>query len=457
MSQNSFQRVFLEVFSGIDAEYCLHSVFLPNGNIASIGVNDGCEPCSPVFYFRLTDPQGNEIRRNIYGAGPSLIFPDMVQTSDGNLVFSFGSVESPSGQPNDLEYDFHLVKVDTSGNTLADKMYILSLDLPITSQRLQLYPTNDSGVVVTTPEHFFRVNSLLDSTLLGLRNNFRTFKDNSNDLYGFFRLDTTGGIQQRLVEYFNSNFDSIKSIYFDSLTSPILFSSGWSISTICTDFQGNSYISLFDYIDNDSVVFIKVDSLFQELWRKYLPSNFVASIASRVDTGGVLFAGIIDPIGPTTWTGHNFLYRFSINGDSLNYREFLSANVYPFSEIYDIEYQNGYYLLSGYAKSDTSVQKSYLAVIDTSLNISLNSENFLSKESFKIFPQPANEIVNFAFPSVIKSIYIRNIYSQNLFQRENLKVNNLTINSSFLKTGVYFITVEYINSSKATERIEIIH
>ena len=434
MCQTNFQQVFLEVFSGIDAEYCMSSVFLSNGNIASIGVNDGCEPCLPAFYFRLSDPQGNEIRRNVYGAGPSLIFPDMVQTADGNLVFCYGSVESPTSQPNDLEYDFHLVKVDTSGNTLADKMYVLRLDYSISSERLQLYPTNDSGVVVTTPEHFFRVNSLLDSTLLAQIKNFKTFKDNSNDLYGFFRLDTTGGISHRLVEYFNSNFDSIKSVYFDSLTSPILFSSGWSISTICTDLQDNSYLSLFDYTDEDSVIFLKVDSLFHEVWRKHLPSNFVAPIASELDTGGIVFAGIIDPVGPTIWTGHNFLYRFSLNGDSLNYREFLSANVYPFSEIYDVKYHNGYYLLSGYAKSDTSVQKSYLAVIDTSLNIPLYTENLLSSEPFQIYPQPANDRINLFINSEVNELSITDMLGQEVLLLENIKEGNLTLNTQSFKS-----------------------
>ena len=68
-AQNGFQRVFLQVPSAVDAETCTRSIKLANGNIASIGFNDGCAPCATTFYFRLSDPYGNEIRHTTYGAG----------------------------------------------------------------------------------------------------------------------------------------------------------------------------------------------------------------------------------------------------------------------------------------------------------------------------------------------------------------------------------------------------
>ena len=416
-----------------------------------------CDPCLSAFYFRLSDPQGNEIRRNVYGAGSIFISPDMVLSADGNLICSIGSVEYPSPSPNDIEYDLHLLKFDSAGNNIADKMYTLKLNNYISSGQIRLYPTTDTSVVITTTEHFLKVNSLLDSTIFVHKDKlFMSFKENRNDLYGFFQSDTISGTVRRFVEYYNSNFDSVKVCYIDSLAPSNLFSPGWAITTIQTDYNGDAYLSLFHYPDFDSIALIKVDTLFHQVWNKYLINSFILATALLIDTGSLLFAGSIDQIIPSNYYGHNFLYRLNKNGDSLNYREFISAGAYPYSEIYDAKSYDGIYLLSGYAKSDTSIQKSFLCKIDTTFNIPTNISNTIKTE-YKIFPQPANEIINFVFPSEIKSICIRNIYSQNLFQLENLKENNLTINSSNIKSGVYFITVEYINSSRVTERIEIIH
>ena len=456
-AQNGFQRVFLEVPSGIDAETCTRSIQLSNGNFASIGVNDGCVPCLPTFYFRISDPQGNEIRSSLYGAGFDFLYPDMVLSADGNIVCSVGSTERPSASPTDIEYHLNIIKLDTAGNSIINKNYVLKLINFISSTQVQLYSTSDTGYVITTNEHFVKLNTSLDTVVsfdsLSLS---PSFKDINPDCFGFFSSDTISGNVRRFIKYYNSNFDSLNVGYLDSIAFEQIFKSGWSRSDVKKDYQGSIYFSLTNY-NFDSTSVMKFDTSLHQLWNRYIVGDFAFGRQIALDSQNVLFTGIINHVIPSDYVGHNFLYRMNLNGDSLNYREFISDGIYTSSMIYDAKSYSGDYLLSGYAQNDTSVQKSFICRIDSALDIPLSIFNLDSKENFSIYPQPANLKVNITSPSTFICVYICDITGRIIKNFNNINSKSFEINTSEMLPGMYFVIGKNENSVVIKGRFQVVH
>ena len=84
----------------------------------------------------------------------------------------------------------------------------------------------------------------------------------------------------------------------------------------------------------------------------------------------------------------------------------------------------------------------------------LSSENFNLKSNIKIYPNPANEILNiFSDKTSIKSISIVNMIGQKLISKE-INSNDFKINISNLSLGSYFIQLNTSNGNKVIKFVK---
>jgi len=78
------------------------------------------------------------------------------------------------------------------------------------------------------------------------------------------------------------------------------------------------------------------------------------------------------------------------------------------------------------------------------------SVNELLKPDFKLYPNPASDVLTINTKREISSLTIRNVLGQQIRWISNIQSSNYNLNVSEFNTGIYFITVSDLNGNTAT-------
>ncbi len=98
--------------------------------------------------------------------------------------------------------------------------------------------------------------------------------------------------------------------------------------------------------------------------------------------------------------------------------------------------------------SDTKTKNDFITVIHVT-GVDMNSVN-----QIKIFPNPANDILNINSEEIIHSVTLLDIVGAKVYQQDK-DVNSLTINTSVLKAGIYFVVIK-TDSGVITRKVQIL-
>ena len=98
--------------------------------------------------------------------------------------------------------------------------------------------------------------------------------------------------------------------------------------------------------------------------------------------------------------------------------------------------------------SDTKTKSNYITVLQIT-GVGENSVNLL-----KIFPNPANNVLNVTSDDMIHSVTLLDIVGNRVFEQKN-DVQSVVINTSELKAGIYFVVVK-TESSVVTRKVQIL-
>lgn len=106
-----------------------------------------------TYWIVKIDSVGNKLWDKIYGSNSADYFVTLTKTSDGNFLlggYSYGTIgydkTSPNCSPNGITLDCWIVKIDSAGNKLWDKDYGGSADDALIS----LVTTKDGGFLLTS-------------------------------------------------------------------------------------------------------------------------------------------------------------------------------------------------------------------------------------------------------------------------------------------------------------------
>ena len=93
------------------------------------------------------------------------------------------------------------------------------------------------------------------------------------------------------------------------------------------------------------------------------------------------------------------------------------------------------------------------ACIDITYNGNLTSFSPLKSNSFSIFPNPSNEIINISLPKdEIKEIIIFNVFGEKITQKNLIIESNLKVDLSDYSNGTYFIVAINNDSSRTVKK-----
>ena len=91
--------------------------------------------------------------------------------------------------------------------------------------------------------------------------------------------------------------------------------------------------------------------------------------------------------------------------------------------------------------------------IDITYNGNLTSFSPLKSNSFSIFPNPSNEIINISLPKdEIKEIIIFNVFGEKITQKNLIIESNLKVDLSDYSNGTYFIVAINNDSSRTVKK-----
>ena len=99
--------------------------------------------------------------------------------------------------------------------------------------------------------------------------------------------------------------------------------------------------------------------------------------------------------------------------------------------------------------SDTKTKNNYITVLQIT-GVGENRVNLI-----KIFPNPANNVLNISSEEVIHSVSLIDIVGSKVFQQDN-DVNTVRVNTSELKAGIYFVVIK-TGSDIVTRKVQIIN
>jgi len=98
--------------------------------------------------------------------------------------------------------------------------------------------------------------------------------------------------------------------------------------------------------------------------------------------------------------------------------------------------------------NDTKTKNDYITVLQIT-GVGENSVNLI-----KIFPNPANNVLNISSEEMINSVTLLNIMGEKVFQQDK-NVNSVRVNASELKAGIYFVVVK-TDSGVVTRKVQIL-
>jgi len=440
LAQTTFEQVFLASQGPIDMEFCHKTIELPNGNFVSIGLNDGCTFCQSQYYVRCSDPHGTLMWQHIYIPGQVGITPDICLTSDGNIVFIIGDCVGLADMTTDCHVFF--LKLDYLGNTLLNKSYHFNFPYDVSPSYTRIFQMEDSSLIFTSSRHLAKLNNNLDS--INCKNYgsgyIRPFISTDKSKIKIVQIYQINSRDTALLTTYDSNLDSIITKAFPLMVYqyflPVV---DWGPGYI-HEAPNESILFNAERIPGlDSIAFVCLDSNMNFEWVKYY-SDVRYTIGGEFDTdsNSVTFSGRTE--NASTSHGPAFLYKFSLNGDSIFFKTIQAKNIYDETGIYDVKHSSSGYIISGYAKADSTSQQSYIAVSDTSGNFTTNISQTFQSDLIKVGGNPTTGSFTVYLPDESKYILTMSDNSgKKLFSKTTWGSCEVTIES--YPAGIYFLDV----------------
>jgi hypothetical protein len=440
LAQTTFEQVFLATQGTLDLESCYKTIELPNGNFVSIGLNDGCTFCQTNYYVRCSDPQGTLLWQHVYVPGQVGVTPDICLTTDGHIVFIIGNVSPLPDMSNDAQIFF--LKFDYSGNTLLNRNYHFNYPFEVYPSYTRIFQMADSSLVFTSSKHLAKLNNNLDS--LNSKNYgsgyMRPFISTDKSKIKTVQIYQINSRDTALLTTYDSNLDSLITKAFPlSVYTYFLPVINWGPGYIHEAPTESILFNAANIPGLDSIAFVCLDSNMNLEWVRYY-SNVRYTVGGEFDTdsNSVIFSGRTD----TAFISHGpaFLYKFNLNGDSIFFKTIQAKNIYDETRIYDVKYSSTGYMISGYAKSDSTGQQSYVAVTDTSGNFTTRISRTLQSDLIKVGGNPTTGSFKVFLPDENKYILTMSDNSgKKLFSQTTWGSCEMTIES--YPAGIYFLDV----------------
>ena len=441
-AQNTFEHVFIANHNVVDREACVKSLELPNGEYITMGWNPGCQFCQKPYYIRRYDHQGILIFEKSIIAGSGGDYPDIIQTKDGNLLFYFGY-----GFPTtNLTWDYRLYfyKMDLNGDTLFTKNYYYQrLDQNVIYQ-IHLNELVDSSIVFSCSEILLKLNPNLDSikAVHIPRPFFDAFlRSNKNEIISPKSYPTSHGDSLSLIVYDN-NLDSVRTIAFPDSNYTSATGYGWAFYYL----RETSINNLIGHAAKrngpiDTLRFISFDTSLQIKWIRdfVVPINTYLFDYFSYNNATVTFYGCKYDL---TFNGNDsaLFYRLNINtGDSLQFKTFVAKNIYKGTQLRNLKYCSEGYLISGWAKADTTGQESYFAVLDTLGNVT-SSISKVETFPMQVFSNPTTNNFSVEIQGEKQFQYILTDATGRILETKKGK-GKMNFNLENFSAGNYFLSV----------------
>ncbi len=438
-AQPTFERIFLSSANPPDADECFKTLSLKNGNLVSVGLNDGFSFSQSNYYLRMSDSLGNEIWTKLFVPGTEGRDADICISGDSNIVIVIGNETTDS--LNQIIYQSTFIKTNLNGDTLLTKTY--PFKFMNASFYLMLYSVQDSDIILTTTEHIIRLNSSLDTIFVHSHSvgGISFINEQKSDI-GIISHNAV--IDSMVFVRYNISSDSFYEYSFDSSAYAALVSHGWLITGAGFGTANSIFVNLINYLSFGQASFVKLDSNLSLEWTKYLTAPHLLNGGMLVDSEKVLFTG---RISYDNINNLGFIYELDYAGDSLKFKSFAPgggaylADFYPYS----IMKNRGGYLVSGYVNSDTSVQKSYIASTDTSFSFpDFLDEPGSPSHDILVFPNPASEklIVYSASGQPIRQLILYSMMCEIMQEVVSDGSNRHEWNVNGLSPGIYYLCVQ---------------
>ncbi len=371
-AQNTFEHVYIANHNVVDRESCVKNIELANGDYIAMGWNPGCEFCQKLYYIRKYDHFGNLFFDKLINPGSGGDYPDIILTKDGNLLFYF-SVGFPTVNLT-WDYRLYFYKMDLNGDTLFTKNYYYQRPDQNIIFQIQLNELADSSIIFSCNEIVMKLSQTLDSvkTLFLGNRNYSVNKINMDSVLVIDNNYQVGVTDSLIPVRYSKNLDSLGFLFPDNSGFLNNFSNDWHMS-YPKQFNDSNFVTKVEKAIStyDSVAFVMFDSRLNLIWRKNIVIPYLSMVVQdwAVKNNTVTYFGSKLDL---TFNGNDsaFFYRFNINtGDSLQFKTFSAKNIYNGTKLRDLKYCSEGYLISGWAKADTTGQESYFAVLDTLGNV----------------------------------------------------------------------------------------
>jgi hypothetical protein len=451
LSATGFEKVFLTSQNSPDQEYCYKTIRYSTNRLVSIGYNDGFSFSPTNYYIRFSDNDGNEVWTKIFAPGSEPVNPDICISTDNSIVAFIMDRYDSLGY---YIYKVDFIRLDTLGNSITSKHYDFTYNPhPAYGYWPRLHALNDSGFVFTTGQDLIKLNSALDTIIHKTYKYGITLSEINHGQSEIFivRKDTINGSDTTFITAYDTQLDSIYSTGFSTSIYNYVKSFGWSMRRLHIDPFGNFYFNSHKFSNPDSITFIKLDNNLNLVWQKFLVDSGIRSNDFDVDSSRVIFTGGY-PTVTTIETG--FLYILNLTGDSSYFHSFNALQgAYNETNPYNIFISGNEYILSGWVNSDTSVQKSYMARVDTLYNFPVSVNDISKENTLQIYPNPCTDYLKINGAGLIYPLRI-SVYDFTAKKLFNNEINSIKekIDLSSLSPGIYIVEV----SSKYQRQRQII-
>ncbi len=399
------------------------------------------------------------------------------------------------------ELSFRLLKLDTLGGVIWRTNYI------------------NSGLSNHSPIHLFETNSG------GINVFIDTWICPPYSIYYFFKLNELGSLNQSIQIHFSfgltltSYYFGIDFINYENQDYQILSENslikmnddGDILSSYTPLIETDQKLNSWKQISNNNKLFLcgekelinYSDSLDTIIWRKHVgPFDFILDY-QVTESGEILVSGTTqDTIINSNVYSNAILARLNINGDTIQYKEFLNThsmgflsikqlndslyvaiqngenfklvffdNNFEITLIRDLDnlkifrslviYGNSIYILGSTSDSwvTSNNQKVLLIKTDATGQIaeleSITDIEQVDQNSVKCYPNPTNGLITIEGTLNIENISIYNIQGQLLQRISDVENTGLSIHLN-VPSGLYFMNIDYSNNSRFTTKIQII-